>query len=625
MTVTQLASYGSMTRGPGTAAGPSIDWIMGTLERRRQDRSKVLEQMRLVRDCYNGELIVPLPELDTAESSSVANLIVTGIDQTAQRIASVMPSIDYPALRPGIKVSDEKARTRTLANMSWWDQNRLSQKMRRRSRWLIGYGSAPAVIRPNYTKAIPVWETRDPLSAYPCPTQDPDDITPPDAIFTFFKSWKWLRDCYPEAAARLAIVQGTPNQIPGNMQYEIVEYMDADVTVLGVLGQKQFGSQWGESMGLATSYVELERVATPGGICPAVVPGRVTLDRPQGQFDGAIGMYQLQARLMALEVLAVERGVFPDTYLISRQNETAQFVSGPHDGRTGLVNIVKGGDIREQNLNPGFATTGVMDRLERAQRISSGVPAEFGGESPTNVRTGKRGDAVMAGVVAFPVQEAQEIFAAALEEENRRAVAIMKSCFGNERKSFYITQRGKAQAVDYVPNEAFETDVCRVTYAMAGADQNGLVVGLGQRVGMGMMSKRSAQEIDPMIADPEREHDRVVSEALEAAVLAALQAQAQQGTVTPADISRIAELVASNQMDLYGAIGAAQKEAQARQASSGEPGTPTGPAQPGSPEAQPGLAMPGQGQEVPTVGPPPQGAQNVRDFLRTLRGGGGVQ
>lgn len=611
--------------GPGTSWGPDLSWIMGSLERRRQERSAVMENMRLVRDTYNGDLIIPLPEMSRAERPAVANLIVTGIDQTAQRIASVMPAVDCPPLRPGIKTSEERARTRTMAVGSWWDANRMGAKMRRRARWLVGYSMAPAVIRPNYTRSIPTWEIRDPLSAYPAPTTDPDDICPPDAIFTYFKSAAWLRSAYPIAMAQMCAAGSPHHQVPASLQFELVEYVDAEVTVLAVLGPKAWGNQWSHSEGWRTGpCVELERVATPGGMCPAVVPARITLDRPKGQFDEAVGMYESGAKLMALQMIAVERGIFPDTYLISGPGQTAQFISGPHDGRTGLVNVVKGGDIREQNLNPGFATTNVIDRLERNERVTSGTPAEYGGESVSNVRTGKRGDAVMAGAIQFPVQEAQEVLAAALEEENRRAIAIMRHCFGNERKSFYYTFRGKNQAVDYVPNEAFETDVTVVTYAMAGTDQNSLVQGLGQRVGMGMMSKRTAQGIDPMVADPELEHDRVVGEALEAAVLAALQAQAQEGAIPPADIARIAELVVANREDLFEAIATVQREAQERQANSGEQGTPTGPALPGSPEAQPGLAAPGMGAEVPTVGPPPEGAQNVDQFLQLLSAGGGA-
>jgi hypothetical protein len=438
----------------------------------------------------------------------------------------------------------------------------------------------------------------------------------------------WLRANYPEQCVRLlhsmGALGGGPQaaRVNGATQVELVEYVDGEVTVLAVLGTKPGGTQWSESMGWNSggSFIELERIPTPGGMCPAVVPGRITLERPRGQFDAQIGMYSMQARLMALEIIAVERGIFPDTYLVSRQGETAKFISGPHDGRSGEVNIVQGGDIKETNSNPGFATTGTIDRLERAQRISGGIPAEFGGESPVNVRTGRRGDAVMAAVTSYPVQEAQEILAQALEEENRRAVAIAKECWGKEKLSIYVSFKGASQAIEYVPEETFDTDLNRVTYPMAGADVNSLVVGLGQRVGMGMMSKRRAMELDPMCADPESESDRVVAEGLTDAVMASLQTQAQQGAIPPADIAEIAKYVQTGKGNLFAAIEYVQQLAQQRQANNGPPGTPTGPAMPGSPESMPGLAQPGMGQEVPTVGAPPQGLQNVGDYMQLLKG-----
>lgn len=617
MTVAHLESYRTRT-------GPDPDWILGTLERRRAERGIVHEQMRRIRDAYNGDIVVPLPEMGRDEQSSVANLIVTGVDQTAQRIASVMPAIDYPSLRPGFKEHDERARQRVLVNRSWWDSNRMGLKMRRRARWLVGYSSSPAVIRPHWQKEIPVWEIRDPLSAYPAPTQDPDDICPTDCIFTFYKAFGWLKATWPAQAARLMMLWGSDVQrLYAHSQIELVEYVDADVTVLGVLGPKQWGNQWTESQGVAgREFVELERTATPGGMCPAVVPGRITLERPRGQFDAQIGMYSMQARLMALEIIAVERGIFPDTYLVSRPGETAQFISGPHDGRTGQVNVIKGGDVKDTNFNPGFAATGVIDRLERAQRISGGIPAEYGGESPTNVRTGKRGDAIMNAITSYPVQEAQEVLAEALSEENRRAVAVAKHCFGDRPRSIYVNFKGTQQALSYKADEVFDTDVNKVTYPLAGADINALVVGLGQRVGLGMMSKRTAMEIDPMCADPELEGDRVTAEGLTMAVMASLQAQAQQGAIPPADIARIAEIVARNQGDIFEAIAIVQREAQERQANAGPVGAPDGPALPGSPESMPGLAAPGMGAEQPTVGPPSQGMQNLGQFMQMLRSSG---
>ena len=45
-----------------TRAGPDGSWILGTLERRRAERGLVHEQMHRIRDAYNGDMIVPLPE-----------------------------------------------------------------------------------------------------------------------------------------------------------------------------------------------------------------------------------------------------------------------------------------------------------------------------------------------------------------------------------------------------------------------------------------------------------------------------------------------------------------------------------------------------------------------------------
>ena len=85
------------------------------------------------------------------------------------------------------------------------------------------------------------------------------------------------------------------------------------------------------------------------------------------------------------------------------------------------------------------------------------------------------------------------------------------------------------------------------------------------------------------------------AEGLTDAVMASLQTQAQAGAIPPQDIAEIARFVRTNRGDLFAAIDHVQRLAQERQATAGEPGTPTGPALPGSPEAQPGLTMPGVG------------------------------
>lgn len=566
---------------------PSVEDIVGMLLERKQAQSPLLQNMARLRDAYNGDIVVPLPEMDRQEQAAVANLISTGLDQSAMRISSVMPNLYFPAVKPGDRASEKRSSTRRDATLGWWEANKMPLKLRRRARHMIGYASSPVVLRPDRKRGIARWELRSPLSTYAAPTEDPDDITPLDCIFTFGRSYKWLQTNYPDRIAQL----NTNGKAPAPHEiFEVVEYVDGEVTVMAVIGSKS--DPFSTHM-QGAAYVELERVPNRTGICPAVVPGRITLDRPMGQFDGLVGMYQMQAKLMALEVIAVERGIFPDTYLISRPGESAKFISGPFDGRTGMVNVVAGGDLKEAGQTQGTASGALIDRLERSMRITSGTPAEFGGESTTNIRTGKRGDAILSAVVDFPVQEAQEILAASMQEENKRAIAIAKTYFGEQRRSFYVSRNAKH--VDYIPNKDFETDDNNVTYSYAGADANALVVGLGQRIGLGTMSKRSAQEVDPLIADPEREHDRVVQEALEQALLASVQQQAQAGTIPPSDLAKIMQIVVSDKLPLAEAIEKVNKMAQERQAT---------PAPVGSPETQPGLGAPGMGMEQPGSLPP---------------------
>jgi len=527
--------------------------------------------------------------MDRQEQASVANLISTGLDQSAMRISSTTPNVFFPSLQPGVNSFDKRANVRRNATMGWWEANSMPLKLRRRARHLIGYAASPVVLRPDAKRGIARWELRSPLSAFPSPSEDPDNITPEDSIFTYGRSYKWLEANYPDKIRGL----NTNGKKPApHTMFEVLEYMDAEETVLAVIGEKPdpYATQYHGSR-----VVELERVPNRTGMCLAVTPGRITLDRPMGQFDGLVGMFQMQAKLMALEVIAVERGIFPDTYLVSRPGETGKFVSGPFDGRTGMVNVIAGGDLKEAGQASNVASGNLIDRLERSMRITSGIPAEFGGESTTNVRTGKRGDAILSAVVDFPVQEAQEILARSLQEENKRAIAIAKTYFGEQRRSFYVSKIQKH--ADYTPNKDFETDENTVSYSYAGADANALVVGLGQRIGIGTMSKRTAQEIDPLVSDPEREHDRVVQEQLEQALLLSVQQQAQAGTIPPADLAKIMQLVLTDKLSLADAIEKANKDAQERQATA---------APIGSPQTQPGLGAPGMGMEQPGSLPPAQ-------------------
>ncbi|MAT11872.1 MAG: hypothetical protein CMM02_12800 [Rhodopirellula sp.] len=583
----------------------TIEEIVAIYASRQQGSDDAKSRMRNLRDYYNGDVIVPLPEINSDEQSAVANLLAQGLDQTAMRIASTRPDIYCPPSDPSKKRSRDNSEIRRKAIFGWWEHSRMDLQIAKRARHLIGYSTTVTQLRFNAKTGCPEWHLRDPLTAYPATLLGVDDMRPRDVVFAYERSLGYLRTMYPDVAAVFQSDSGAGEDQP----IEMIEYIsDEEQVLIAMRGPVKTGLFATSSNSDENIVVELERTPNILGECPVVCAERINLDDAQGQFDGILGMYQMQARLMALEVIAVQKGVFPDTWLVGRAGETPQIVN-PADGLTGEVGLVRGGDLRDIQMQPGYMTNPAIDRLERAQRLTAGIPPEFGGESTTNIRTGRRGDAVLSAVVDFPVQEAQRIMARSLQEENKLAINMSKKYAGNKGKSFYVTSKNAKGRVDYTPNTNFESNDNVVIYSQAGADINNLVIGGGQRVGMGTMSKRSFMAIDPLVEDPEFEHDAVVAEQLESALLVSIQQQASQGTIPPADLARIMELVANDQMELAEAVDKVQKEAQERQAQQVEAT---------SPEAQPGLAMPGMGAEAATMAPPPGGGGGLAGLLGAL-------
>ena len=578
----------------------SPEEILAIYYDRKNNYAGVKDRMRTIRDHYNGDVVVPLPEVDSTESAAVANLLAQGLDQTAMRVSSVLPDIVCPPADDTSKQARKHAQIRRKAMFGWWQNSTMDLQLGKRARHLIGYSQTISQIRFDPKKGVPVWHTRDPLTAYPSNLRGVEDMTPQDCVFAYEKPLGWVKQFYPNQAMQM-MGGARHGDYDDDHPIDLIEYCDHEETVLIALNEGQHYDQ-----GLIVK--ELERVQNQIGRCPIVVVQRISLDESRGQFDGILGMYQQQAKLMALEVLAVQKGVFPDTWLVGNAGEQPKIVNTAN-GLTGEIGVIRGGTLRDMQMQPGFMTNPAIDRLERAQRLTAGIPAEFGGESTSNIRTGRRGDAVLSAVIDFTVQETQRMLARALEEENRIAIAQAKAYAGNRPKSFYVSMGKVKGKIDYVPNKHFTTDDNHVSYSQAGADINNLVIAGGQRLQMGTMSREAFMRIDPLVEDVEKERDTVVAEQLEQSLLTGLQQQAAQGALPPSDLARIMQLVKSDQLELAEAVEKAQQEAQERQAQQVEPTAP---------EAQPGLAQPGMGAEAMAPPPQPAGPPSMQELLGAL-------
>ena len=594
----------------------SVDDILMLYKQRVTLYGNLHGKMRTVQDIYNGTAQIPLPEVERNTPASIPNLLAQGVDQMAGRISSVTPQVVFSAKDPHKRSEHRRSVTASRVVGGYWQSDRLMMKMKQRARHLIAYGMSPCVIRWDYKKRTPTWQVRNPLETFPSPDVNTGQTTPTDCIFAYRRSVGWLKSM--GYGPQLYQLTGN-NDSPQDYQMLLLEYIDQDGTQLLVTTHEDDKNMYAVPMNTYAGRrraVTLDFVPNRTGQSMVSVPMRVTLDTAQGQFDNMIGMYYHQAKLMALESIAVEKGIFPDTYLVSRPGEVGRFLDGPHDGRTGMVNVISGGDIREVQSQPGYLTNPTIDRLERAQRVSAGIPAEFGGESGSNIRTGRRGDAVLSAVIDYPVAEAQETFGFALTEENKAGIELAKINLKDEPVTIYIGTGNANSAVTYKAESVFKEPEHVVSYPVVGSDLNQLMIGMGQRIGLGIMSKETAATMDPFVDNPEIERDRVTAEGIEQALVQSIQNQAAQGQIPPLVLAKIMRLVRTDKMELADAFAKVTEDAakEAQKEAEQEPSAESMMA----PAAMAAMAGPDAAAQIPGAN---QTQESLGNMLNTLRKG----
>jgi hypothetical protein len=556
---------------------------------------------------FNGDIAVPLTEMDGLSRSAVANLLRQGGTAMAQRIASTRPSVMFPA-GPS-KAAQKRARNKRRALTGMWDENRLHLQRRQRARWMRFYATAPVVVRPSYRNGqwSVLWEPRSALSAYPAPTPTHLDMQPHDTIFAASLFASKVEAGWPDRAARVRAMRGYRSDAPRDHMLTLIEYCGPDAYICAAVGSR--ADDWSQptlTPDAVTAIagnrwcVELERAENRTGRSFAIIPNVIALEDPTSDYEGMKGMYQMQAALMAKEYRYVANTVDPAVWFV--ENDTGGEIVTVADGPAGIVGHVRGGTLQPLNPPPGVATNNMIDRLERAQRLEGGVPADLGGESASNIRTGRRGADILSAVLDFPIQEAQEILAESQWLEDNLAIDIALDYFPDLNRSW--------GGFEFTPAATFEKgDWHEVSYALAGADANGQVIRMGQLQGTGLISKHTARTLIPDIRDPEFEDDRVTAEQINDGILAEFMTP---GSFQLPDKARVMQLVADDKLDLADAILKVQREAQERQA------TTLDPVAAGAPEAMPGIAPPGAGAEAGTVGPAPDLA-GLTSLLGALR------
>ncbi len=608
--------------------------VVGLLYDRMHAESAWSTAAEQVLMCYEGRLKTAEPEIDEVEDTMVANLIVTGIDQIGARIASTSPKTTFYPERPGKHASEERARDRAAAMKSLHASNAVRLLDRKRARWYVGFAKAPVLIRP--LRGNVVWEPREPFTTFPAPSADPDGMMSDNCVFSIQRPWWW---CMQQPWADKVRDLRRPESMSSDELVTIVEYVDGetwgmyaaapevgasgrviqrnhgesyhgDTPAITHSGPGRYGAKRDRMLGSEDAVMLVEQ-PNRAELCPVVVPKRITLGGLQGQFDQMVGIFRHQAKLAALEYTAIIESVFPPLYAIERENEQLE-VTKVANGKRGELGEIRGGILQPLSINPGPYVFQQVDRLAEAQRINGGITGDMTGVGGSGIRTGRRGEQLMGATIDFPIQEAQESFERSRWHENMCAIAVGKGWTPN--KSFYFGAAWRARGKNtYTFADLFDTDesmMHSVAFPYAGADLNGQLVRVGQKMSLEMLSKQSAREDDPEIDDPELEKDRIDIEALEVAMRGGLQQRAASGELDPGILARMIELIASDRYDMVAAYQQANTEAQEMQASQ----VPAG-----SPQLMPGAAPPEAAVMPQEAGGPPAALQNLTQTLGALR------
>jgi hypothetical protein len=183
---------------------------------------------------------------------------------------------------------------------------------------------------------------------------DPDDVLPEDCIFTYKVTASYLMTRYGQDV----VGQLRMGQLDADSKYQMLEYVSADAIQLVIMGQDDDPSlSFAQRSGVPQMI--LEEIPNRTGRPLVVMPQRITLDKPRGQFDGILGMYYTRARLQALTEIAIERGIFPEEYLVARPGENPVIVQVA-DGKKGQLGVVKGGDIQQNQIIKIFTVASVL-------------------------------------------------------------------------------------------------------------------------------------------------------------------------------------------------------------------------------------------------------------------------
>jgi hypothetical protein len=196
--------------------GYTFDEAVEIVNARRQQQGPLLQQMIAIRDRYNGDYALPLPNGVEGELKAkiIPALLADGIDQPAMKASGSSPSFFFPAVDPtkeeGAKSFDWAGKRRRAAAAVWHESQWLLLR-RRMYRHIGGYARpASCWCRPQHE--IPRIAQCDPPAYL---SQSPEDVSFPQRWAVFARTVGWISRTSATRRSRPWAVRSAPTSPAG--------------------------------------------------------------------------------------------------------------------------------------------------------------------------------------------------------------------------------------------------------------------------------------------------------------------------------------------------------------------------------------------------------------------------
>lgn len=546
------------------------DEIQRIVMDRYNAQSPVFSRMREVLKRYEGDWVVPIAERpDEPQMPNTSPLMIGQIvDFAGKRAASIKPMLRVPPLRnntPKGTGSTEWAGKRRRALEACYDFSKYSLSRRRQFRHLAAYHTYAQLCIPDFKAEMPRLEVREPLATL-TDARSADNFREPEWFATVTAlSGEALRARFPTLASEY----GGPvtNKDTSQMWY-MVEFVDAECLTFGLLGPQTFiGDHINRGLNAPAMHCQIgPQIPNRAGMVPGTMPVNMSLAGIAAGLGSLLGSVDLQSKLTNLDILAQQRAIFPDMYVLGREGAQPRLVYGDwKPGTSGEINLIA--DAQTVGLlhqSPDPRTQQLIDRLERNVKTSGGLPPQAAGETYGALRTGRAIDALGGMSVDPTIQEMHEIDEAWLQYMNRVILATYKGYFGSKKYSIAWGSSSDEALLDFVPAKHIESTTNVVRYPIPGADVTQTTQIQGSLFGAGIISADTFREGHPWIEDAEREKSKILVEQIERGTLEAFQMQMGQGQIPLPMVGMVMRHVQAG-LQLWEALEKAQEELQRQQ------------------------------------------------------------